>query len=331
MENRHFTTEELERAKSTDLCEVAAKLGYTVRRVGQFHTLKEMDSIRIYHRTSWFRWSRQYETEGRGGSQIDFLKTFAGMGTREAIFWLLEFAGERRENLTRWEYRQNLPHKTKAQESKTAFVLPVSAPDNRRLYAYLTKERKLSKEVIDAVVSAGLIYESLPYHNIVFKGNDKTGVTRFASLRGTMDREGKGFRCDVAGSDKRYGFHWYRKGSHQVVVLEAAIDAMSYLDLFQDWESSLLALGMLSDVPLATFLQDYPEIRQIRLCLDRDGPGRKATKALLEKYTRLGYEMEDCPPPLPYKDYNERLQEERRKTEKTSKNRRRGQETGRKR
>ena len=39
-------------------------------------------------------------------------------------------------------------------------------------------------------VNQGLIYESMPYHNIVFKGNDKDGVTRFASMRGVFDKKG---------------------------------------------------------------------------------------------------------------------------------------------
>lgn len=96
MNNRRFTTEELVIAKSVDLCDVASRLGYTVKRVGSYHTLKEMESVRIYNRRSWFRWSKQYEAGERGGSQIDFLKTFAGMETKEAVFWLLDFVGYRR-------------------------------------------------------------------------------------------------------------------------------------------------------------------------------------------------------------------------------------------
>lgn len=48
MEERNsFTNEELAIAKSVDLTAVAENLGYTVRKVGNYHTLKEMDSIRI--------------------------------------------------------------------------------------------------------------------------------------------------------------------------------------------------------------------------------------------------------------------------------------------
>ena len=97
MEERNsFTQEELAIAKSVDLTAVAESLGYTVKRIGSYHTLKEIDSIRIYNRRSWFRWSREYDRGENGGSQIDFLRVFAGMEVKEAVFWLLDFAGYRR-------------------------------------------------------------------------------------------------------------------------------------------------------------------------------------------------------------------------------------------
>lgn len=311
METEHgrFTSEELAIAKSTDLCDVAERLGYTVRRIGNCHTLKEMDSIRIYNRKSWFRWSREHESSGRGGSQIDFLKTFEGMETKEAVFWLLDLAGYRK--YSEGDKKPELKHQVKQvqQEEKKEFVLPAPAYDNRYLYSYLNNERAISKDIIDYFVKAGLIYEAKNYHNIVFKGNDKDGNTRFASMRGVFDRNGKSFKCDVAGNDKRYGFNVFREGSSEVVVFEAAIDAMSYMDIFQDYESSLLALGMLSDAPLITFLAEHSQIQSIKFCLDNDEPGRKAAKALMQKYYELGYDVEDKPPPRDCKDYNKWLQE----------------------
>ena len=55
-----------------------------------------MDSIRIYNRSHWYRWSRQFDKGNNGGSQIDFLRVFCGMSVKEAVFWLLDFAGYRR-------------------------------------------------------------------------------------------------------------------------------------------------------------------------------------------------------------------------------------------
>ena len=77
--NDRFTDDELAIAKSVDLCAVAESLGYTVKRIGKYHTIKEMDSIRIYNRSHWYRWSRQFDKGNNGGSQIDFLRVFCGM------------------------------------------------------------------------------------------------------------------------------------------------------------------------------------------------------------------------------------------------------------
>ena len=305
MEKRRFTEEELRIAKRADLTAVAAALGYTVQRVGKYYTIKEMDSIRIYDRSNWFRWSRQYDKGENGGSQIDFLRVFAGMDVKEAVFWLLDFLGYSRDEAVS---RPSIQHQVQQTcQIPKEFILPEKSPDNKHLYFYLNVERGISRKVIDYFVNCDLIYESKKYHNIVFKGNDKNGVTRFASMRGVFDKNGKAFKCDVAGNDKRYGFNVVNPQSNQLIVFEAAIDLMSYVDMKEDYKINLLALGMLSDAPLETFLKENPQITRIRFGLDNDEPGRKASDKLMEKYAALGYEVEDLSPPKGYKDYNEWL------------------------
>lgn len=286
---RRFTNEELRIAKSTDLCAVASKLGYTVRKIGKYHTLKEMDSIRIYKRTNWYRWSRQNDRGNNGGSQIDFLRVFAGMDVREAVFWLLDFAGVKRcdEIIDKDSLRYQVKTDTKKEEKKK-FILPISSGSFYYLYSYLTGERMISKRCVDFFVNKKLIYESAGYHNIVFKGNDKDGNTRFASMRGVFDKNGHAFKCDVRGNDKTYGFNVVNENSDELIVFEGAIDLLSYCDIYDDFETNKLALGMISDAPLETFLREHPEIRIIKLCLDNDEPGRKASKALKEKHEKKG-------------------------------------------
>ena len=66
------------------------------------------------------------------------------------------------------------------------------------------------------------------------------------------------------------GFNVINENSTELVVFEAAIDLMSYVDIFTDYESNKLALGMLADAPLETFLREHPQITSIRFCLDGD-------------------------------------------------------------
>jgi hypothetical protein len=288
-------------AKNRGFTAVASQLGYTVKRVGKYYTLKEMDSIRIYDKSHWYRWSRQYDKGNNGGSQIDFLRVFCGMDVKEAVFWLLDFAGYRRiPNATeKPKLKYQVP--TQKTEERKPFVLPEPSADNSYLYEYLNRDRAIGKAVIDYFVSQGLIYESRHYHNVVFRGNDKAGVTRFASMRGVFDKEGKPFKCDVAGSDKSYGFNIITE-SEEIAVFEGAIDLLSYVDLYSSFDINLVALGMLSDEPLNTILKEHPNITKIRVCLDNDEPGREAAKKIVNKYRLLGYEVFDFPPREEFKE-----------------------------
>lgn len=298
-----FTAEELALAKQVDLCRVAEHLGYTVKRVGQYHTLKEMDSIRIYDRSHWCRFSRRHDKGESGGSQIDFLRVFAGLDVKEAVFWLLDFAGYHREENVREIHNTILCQKK--EEKKKSFVLPEPSGSNAYLYYYLEHERGIARPVIDFFVKKGILYEAKNYHNVVFVGTDRDGVPKFASMRGVFGRNGKGFKCDVAGNDKRYGFHLYYGKSRKVIVFEAAIDLMSYITMFPADKASMLALGMLADAPLETFLAEHPEVEEMQFCLDNDGPGRKAAAALQQKYMKKGYQTNVFHPPEPYKDFNQ--------------------------
>lgn len=307
-----FTEEELRAAKSVDLCAVASHLGYTVRRIGKYHTLKEMDSIRIYNRTHWFRWSRQYEKGENGGSQIDFLRVFAGMDVKEAVFWLLDFAGYGRKNPK--EIRQGIVlEKTTAAEERKKFVLPEYAGSNAYLYDYLVNQRGISKEVVDHFVKEGVLYEAKQYHNVVFVGTDASGTPRFASMRGVFDKNGRCFKCDVAGNDKRYGFHLHREACDEIVVFEGAIDLLSYMTMFPEKQCDLLALGMVADLPLERYLKDHANIRKIVFCMDNDKPGQEAEQTLMDKYRGLGYEVTGICLPQKYKDMNDWLVSERKK------------------
>ena len=306
---RQFTADELELAKTVDLCKVAEAFGYGVKRIGGYHTIAQMDSIRIYDRKSWYRWS-----DGSGGSQIDFLQTFAGMDVTDAVEWLLKFSGQTEHIVGSDDVNPADRHRE--------FSLPPAASNNLRVIRYLTKDRAISPNTVNHFIDLGLVYESEPYHNVVFIGKDPSGVARFATMRGTHDGKrsgdnmtpigvsGKVFKCDVRGSDKRYGFH-LEGSTNQVRVFEGAIDLMSFYDMAYDG-SHLLALGSTADVALEQYLSDHSFLNRIVLSLDNDEPGRKAQAALLEKYRVRGYEVSVDNPPEEYKDFNDWLREMRR-------------------
>ena len=299
-----FTDAEMETARETDLPDLLESLGYHVQRVGRYHTTKEMDSLRIKNRRTWYRYS-----EKTGGDAITFLQRFCNKSFQEAVEYLLDYHGRARDSPA----RPTRPIQTK--EERVPFVLPPANTDHRRVFAYLRK-RGIAPQVIRAFLRSGLLYEDAQHHNCVFVGRDAAGTPRFASCRGTYDRNGPGFKGDVAGSDKRIAFRLPSKPDLDwVLVFEAPIDLMSYLTLHRQVTSSAIALCGLHEGALDTCLRDNPHIRRIALCLDVDGPGQAAAEQLRAKYEGMGYAVKIQRPPRG-KDWNEYLQQRGRLKER---------------
>lgn len=112
----------MEIARGTDLPDLLSHLGYQVRRLGNYYTTREMDSIRIRDRRTWKRYSN-----GTGGDAITFLQEFCGKDFREAVNYLLEFNGHRARDSPIPPPRTDMP------KEKPAFVLPIPNPDQRRV------------------------------------------------------------------------------------------------------------------------------------------------------------------------------------------------------
>lgn len=304
-----FTDDEIGIAKSVDLVDLAENVQIPLKRKGRFYYVDGMDSAVIFNRASWYRYSR-----GVGGSTIDFLMYFKDMEYKEAVSYLLDFAGYLKLDAPVCpkgnRVKSEKPAGRPEEREKTPFVLPKRAQSSKGLYAYLIKTRKLSKEAVHYWMKNGLMYESEPHHNIVFLGKNAGGEVKFASQRGIRDAYGKAFKGDVPGNDKKYGVNLIQPESRELHVYEAAIDAMSDMDFRKDYGSSILALGMVSDGPLQTVLGEHPNIQRLHFCLDNDIPGRTAAKKLGRKYVLDGYEVFLRLPPFG-KDYNFFLQCER--------------------
>ena len=290
-----FSDEEIQIAKETDLPDLLASLGYTVKRVGSYYTTKEMDSLRIKNRRTWFRYS-----EKCGGDAIDFMRHFCGKSFPEAMGFLLDYHGGAR-------YARAPPAVSPKKQEVKPFSLPPPNADNRRVTAYLRK-RGVAAQVIERFISDGLLYEDVEHHNCVFVGRNKDGKPVFAAKRGTYDRNGASFRGGEPGSDKKIGFRLpCDPDSLRLFVFEAPIDLMSYCTLHRRVKSNAVALCCLYEGPVDTYLQENPHIRQIDLCLDNDHWGRVAAEEMKEKYAGKGYAV-SIHTPLRGKDWNEYLQ-----------------------
>ena len=292
----HFTEEQKLRACEVDLVEFLRHQGEKLIRSGPEYRLASDHSVTVQG-NEWY----DHATE-QGGGPISFVQQFYNLSYPEAVTCLL--GGE--------QGTVYAPASKQEEKPKKEFALPSAGREMRRMYAYLLKHRLLDRNVVDAFVRAGLLYESCEkfkdreYHNAVFVGRDENGVPRHAHKR-SLNSLGKAFRINVEGSDPRCSFH-HTGSSNRLYVFEAPIDLMSFLSLYpRGWqEHSFVALCGTSEHAMLWMLEQNPGIRSVCLCLDHDEAGIEASRRLAELLHEHGYDDVGMLQ-SEYKDWNEDL------------------------
>ncbi len=280
-----YTEEQIARANQTDLVSFLNAQGEQLIKSGREYRWKKHDSVTI----SGNRWYRH--SQSKGGYPVDFVMEFYHATFPEAVKRLIGEEGEGRQ--------KSCP------APSPDFRLPEKNETNETVIKYLTEIRRLEKNLVEEWIAGGNIYEERKHHNVVFVGRDVDGIPRYAHSRGTGEIK---YRGDVAGSDKSYGF-CHRGADNQLFVFEAAIDLLSFIQLFpKDWKKrSYLSLGGVSSVALMTFLSECPQITSVFLCLDNDHAGNEACEKLAGEISD-GYRVTRLKPAR--KDWNEILCDE---------------------
>lgn len=307
----YFTDAQYRIARAYSALEYARAAKYSLVKEGNCYHLQEHDSMIFTLDGKWFWNSRGY----RGGA-LEFMQFYEGRTLPEAVNMLASgrFCSA------------PLLFPTPSDEKKP-FELPEKAPSFKRLFAYLCNTRRLDPEIVQCLVEEHRIYESVrrypalgtgevrEAHNVVFVGFNSRGQPRSAYQRGTNTHARTPFKRDVAGSDKRYAFCCPgRSGVTTVSVFEASIDAISHATLAKisggDWrDRDRVALGGVASLALIHYLQEHPQVRQIQLCLDSDGPGMAAAEKIKAELVKAGYTEVSCCPPPAEKDWNDYLVE----------------------
>ena len=280
-----YTEEQIARANQTDLVSFLNARGEQLVKSGREYRWKKHDSVTV----SGNRWYRH--SQNKGGYPVDFVMEFYHATFPEAVKMLIDEEGEGRQK--------------SCLAPSPDFRLPEKSETNETVIKYLTEIRRLEKDLVEEWIAGGNIYEEKKHHNVVFVGRDADGIPRYAHCRGTGGRK---YRGDVAGSDKSYGF-CHRGEDNQLFVFEAAIDLLSFIQLFpKDWKKrSYLSLGGVSSVALMTFLSERPQITSVFLCLDNDHAGNEACEKLAGEIPD-GYRVIRLKPAR--KDWNEILCDE---------------------
>ena len=252
-----YTQAQIDRANAANLEDFLRAQGETLVRSGKEYRWKAHDSLTVCG-NKWFRHS-----QSKGGFPVDFVMEFYGKSFPEAVQMLTGEPGE-------------VQPETDPAPSP-AFRLPLRNVTNANILNYLTRERKLSPSLVNFFIAAGDIYEDSSHHNVVFVGRDADGHPRCSSSRGIQEK----FRQDAAGAEKAFGFA-HRGTDKQLLVFEASIDLLSFIELFpKNWQQhNYLSLGGVSGKALRQFLSERPDVERVFLCLDSDKAGEDACKRL---------------------------------------------------
>ena len=252
-----YTQAQIDKANAVDLEKFLRAQGETLVRSGKEYRWKAHDSLTVCG-NKWFRHS-----QSKGGFPVDFVMEFYGKSFPEAVQMLTGEPGEVQ------------PEADPA--PSPAFRLPLRNVTNANILNYLTQEWKLSPSLVNFFIAARDIYEDAAHHNVVFVGRDADGHPRYASSRGIREK----FRQDAAGAEKAFGFA-HRGTDKQLLVFEAPIDLLSFIELFpKNWQQhNYLSLGGVSGKALRQFLSERPDVERVFLCLDADKAGEDACKRL---------------------------------------------------
>lgn len=280
----HFTPEEREQARQTDLAAFLRSRGEILKRSGSEWEWRDGTQKVTIRGNLWFH---QYERVG--GDAVDFVRKFYDLDYPQAVKFLLG-------------HSDALIISAPILQAEKSFCLPPPNSDFRRLYAYLVHTRGISPDIFYAFVGRKMLYESAAHHNAVFVGFAPSGTPRHAHKRGT----GGGYKGNVAASDPRYSFHWAGQ-SDRLYFFEAPVDLLSFLTLHPDhWQQhSYAAACGVSDAVLFQMLTDAPNLSTVYLCLDNDEAGQAANQRIAQKLSKQNIRTEILVPPR--KDWNEAL------------------------
>lgn len=151
----HFTKEQREQARRTDLAAFLIAQGEKVNRSGsEFEWLDGSQKVTIRGHL----WYHHYEQ--KGGDAVGFVRRFYNKDYAEAVETLLN------------NCNSQIITSPPIEKSHKTFELPPRNDRMSRVFSYLLLTRGIDKDVLFEFVKNKMIYESADYHNAVFVGYD---------------------------------------------------------------------------------------------------------------------------------------------------------------
>lgn len=278
--------------------------GYTFQSSGHYSKCDQHDSLVIDQKKNAIYWN----SENIKGSILDFIMAVEKKSLVSAL-----------DDLN--NYYQDLPtdkkNLTLPEVEEKVFIMPEHAQNTYSVKKYLCEKRGLDELMINNMMEKGRIYQDTK-GNCVFTMLKGDGECVGAFRRSTYS----GFRGDVAGSKKTYGFFYELcPGAKKLLITESFIDALSYVTLKQ-LHNEMIDFNILGSDSATTINETFrinylsrPEIHKhidtVILAPDHDHAGEKAIESFKEFIQPFHY-IKNVQTEIPIaKDWNEDLQAER--------------------
>lgn len=150
----HYTQEQKDRARTTDIVDLLERQGERLKRSGKEYQWRDGSEKVTIRGNLWYH---QYEEVG--GDAIDFVRKFYNKNYPEAMEYLLN------------GYGGTLTAAPPIEQKEKAFSLPEKNDNMRRVYAYLLSRRGISRDVINAfarkqMISFALIRQLMPKSSV---------------------------------------------------------------------------------------------------------------------------------------------------------------------
>lgn len=305
-----FTDEQYKIARyDSSALAYAQAQGYNLKKEGRHWHMVEHDSMVFTQDGRWY-----WNSRGVQGGALEFIMHYEQKALPEAVLVLCGEQEQERYTKARPSYPASSP------APKAEFEVPKRSSDYKRLFGCLVNGRGLDYDIVSELVQAGIIYPtayqvgSATLVNACFVGKDEKGVVKSAFMRGCSDKST--FKMEAPGSDKTTVFSMPGDAkATDLCVFEGAIDAISHASLCmqsgQQWKDvHRISQGGNAPIEAITnYLNRYPGIERIWLCMDNDNAGNTIEAKITQDLQSAGYtqkiESDHCPQG---KDWNEFLQ-----------------------
>lgn len=268
---------ELNQIPIIDYCN---KKGIQLTNSPTYPSLIEHDSWVIDVRNNSFRWNSQ----GISGDTIKFVQTYYGIDFKTAV---KDLSGTNMTELLRDPPKIFTAAANKSRDNniipppRQKFELDEIDGTYGRMYAYLIQKRGLSKKTVDEFAYKKLVSQDSK-GNINFKFKDEDGKIHY-SKRGTTDKPFMyiDWEADIRGF--RFTKNKNPANVERLAIYEAPIDLMSYIDLYSsNIKTAYAAMNGVKYQSLLRNMQDYPNLKELCICVDNDDAGKNFIEKIKE-------------------------------------------------